>query len=125
MNKKIALMDAPKTYFFLWKKHMMGRRIVAPRYGDGEFFIMKEKKRSIATHIVTDQLSKLLTEAIKKKGQLICMPTSMAGDEKADSKNIRSAAAKYFIEISGYSRFGTGNWRILDVQFDFNLLTEF
>lgn len=121
MDKKISLMDTQKTYFFLWKKYMMGRRIIIPRYGDGEFLIMKGRKSSIATHIVTKELTDSLNNSIKKRGQLICMPTSMA----QKGRGLRSKAANYFLETSGHSRFGTGNWRILDNQFNFNFLTEF
>lgn len=124
MDRKVILMDAQKTYFFLWKQHMMGRRVVIPRYGDGEYFIMKGKKKNIATHIVNKDLTRLMNESIKKKGQLICMPTSMAKVDQS-VKNTRSAAANYFLKISDHLRYGTGNWRVIDVHYNFNFLTEF
>jgi hypothetical protein len=121
MGKNLGLMDVQKTYFYLWKQYMMGKRIVTSRYGDGEYLIMKGKKGTIAKHPVIPVLTSKLNEAIKKKGQLICMPTTMFGK----TGNVRSVAAEYFVNSSGHSLFGAEIWRIIDVHYSFNLLTEF
>ena len=114
-------MNAQETYLYLWKQHLMARRIVVPRYGDGEYMIMCGKQNKIATHKVTKELTDLMNKAIKKKGQLICMPTSMA----KKTGGVRSGAANYFLENSNHAVYGTGIWRLHDVQTDFNFLTEF
>jgi hypothetical protein len=120
MKTNLKIFDTVKTYNFLWKKHMMGRRIILPRYGDGEYLIMKGRKGVIATHKHSDRLTDLLNKSLKRKSQIICMPTTSVG-----CGGVRGAAADYFIENSGHTTFVTGIWRLHDVQYDFNLLTEF
>jgi len=120
MGKNVILMNVEKTYNYLWKQHMMARRIVISRYGDGEYLIMLGSKKDVATHKSSEKLTELMNRSIKRKGQLICMPTT-----SIESDGVRGNAANYFLENSDHSRFGTGIWRLYDVQHDFNLLTEF
>lgn len=120
MESNLRVFDTVKTYNYLWKKHMMGRRIILPRYGDGEYLIMKGKKGVVATHKYSVRLTDLLNKSLKRKSQIICMPTTSVG-----YGGVRGSAADYFIENSGHTTFVTGIWRLHDVQYDFNFLTEF
>ena len=126
MGNKIRFMDMQETYNFIWHQHMMGRRLVLPRYGDGEFLIMKGRKKEVATNKPSKELTDLLNKSIKVKGQLICIPMrGMNNEENLTGKNIRTTASKYFVDVSGNDIYGHVQWRMIDVQHSFNFLAEF
>jgi hypothetical protein len=119
MHEKTRFLNGEETYHYLWTKHMMGRKIVVPRYGDGEFLIMRGRKKTIATHTPNEKLTELLNRSIKIKNQLICMPAP------SKSGSLRSIAVDYFLANSDHNIYARGNWRLYDVQYNFNFLTEF
>lgn len=119
-------------YNYIWDNYLKGKRIVISRYGDGEYLIIQRgerRKGKIATHVVTKRLSKLMKESLSVKGQFICMPlkfTLYGGiDSTEGDSDTRVRAGRYIIENSGHNIFGHDAWRRIDIQYNFNLLTEF
>jgi len=127
MKDRVILSDMQSTYNYIWNRYMSSRRLILPRYGDGEYLIMKGHKKNIATHKVTEELTDLMNKAIKVKGQLICIPMSRVYNNEThpDVRDVRSIAADYFINVGEQPIYGHVQWRGVDVQHDFNLLAEF
>ena len=127
MKDRVILSDMQSTYNYIWNRYMSSRRLILPRYGDGEYLIMKGSKKIIASHTVTEELTNLMNKAIKVKRQLVCIPMKGVWDNKThpDVENIRTKASDYFVNVGDQPIYGHVQWRMVDVHHNYNLLAEF
>jgi len=124
-------MSKHQTYNYLKDLYKKKRRVVVSRYGDGEYFIISNKKGNrISKQIVTDEFRTLLLRALNKKGQLICLPSKnkidLANLYLDDHKKFSTAMSKFIISVSDHSLYGQGQWRMIDfLRYKSTFITNF
>jgi len=107
----------PETARYIKNEIAAGRRVVAPRYGDGEYLMMSGQRD--AGKELKSSMGPLLNKAIKRKGQLICTVPGL------NKNSIWSKTAKYIRKQSEHDLYGTGAWTRWDMLHDNEILYKF
>lgn len=130
-NIYFTFMPKHQTYNYLKDLYKKKKRVVISRYGDGEYFIISnEGGNRISKQIVTDEFRILLSEALNKKGQLICLPSKNKIDPinlyLDDHTKFSTIMSKFIISVSDHSLYGQGQWRMIDfVNYKSKFITNF
>jgi len=118
-NQHFSFMPKYITYNYLKNCYNKGHRIVVSRYGDGEYFIIRNLKKRVAKHDVNDELVKLLNYSVQTKGQLICLPSKIKiapiNLNKTEDIKFANIISKYIISITNHNLYGQGQWRMIDL----------
>lgn len=112
-------MDRIETFNYLKNLFHNNKRIVVPRYNDGEYMLMNE----IVGHVAQDSFSDitdLLKRSIKGSNQLVCI--NYLKQHNIDKKDIWFLSQKYFMEEAKQNLYGCGNWSVYDFSNDNELL---
>ncbi len=133
MKRTFKSISKHGTYNYLKDRYKKGNRIVVSRYGDGEYLIMlgTKKKKGIAGQKVTEELTRLLNESIKKKNQLICIPNKIRITQDTlyineDNERLSNKIGRYIISNSNHSLYGQVQWRDIDlIRYNSEFVTEF
>jgi hypothetical protein len=119
MRSDFEFMPKHVTYCYLKNKYKKGHRIVVSRYGDGEYFIIKGEMGRFAKQDVDKNLIKLLNYSVRKKGQLICLPSktkiNLDNLYKDNYKKFSDNMSRYIIRSTKHSIYGQGQWRMIDL----------
>jgi len=103
------VMDRVETLDYL-KDRMHTERLVVSRYGDGEYMLMNGIFGQKTENIKLTQ--PLLLNAIKVKGQLVCIPTLKP--HNVEKKDRWYEAQKFLMDISKHSLYGNAMWNVHD-----------
>jgi hypothetical protein len=124
-----------QTYSYLNNLVRENKRVVVSRYGDGEYFIVRDKgrmrkdgRRTVAKQTLNDALVVSLRKALIKKNQLICLPhkTQIKTLEENDKGDFPTEIAKFLIRFSHHSLYGQVNWVWIDLlRNKSNFITNF
>lgn len=117
----MKLMDRIETLEYLNNKYLNGERLVVTRYNDGEYLLMNNLKGHL-TQTSTELISVLLKEAIKIKGQLVCI--NYLKPHNIEKEDIWFKTRNYLIEEGGHELYGCGNWSVYDFSNNNILLSK-
>jgi len=106
----MKVMSVEETAFYIKNKVNNRQRVVVSRCGDGEYFLMTgEKNAGKELHTV---VGPLLKQAIRKKGQLVCVPVHNASIEN----DIWTKVANYIQKTGEHELYGTEFWARWDLD---------
>ena len=113
--KNIKIKGKHGTLNYLKNQYKNGNRIVVSRYGDGEYFILiGVKKKKVAGQQMTKDLIESLNRSIKKKGQLICLPSIRL--KKYKNLKLSDKITNYIVDNSKHDLYGQFKWRDIDLS---------
>lgn len=130
--KNFSVLTKRQTLRYIKNEFNSGKRVVVSRYADGEYDIITSAEKSkIARQLPCKELTTLLTEAMKKSEQLVCLPYKIMinnnnlNNEEGNLK-LGNKIAKYIIQNTDHSIYGQVQWRDLDADsFNWDITTDF
>lgn len=116
-------MNGRETLKYLSQRFSDGKQIAFSRYGDGEFYLMTNKKESAKESF---QIGDLLKSSLQKKDHLICTVHFRNNYEDLLKISCRWAnTQRYIIDNSNRKIYGTGSFLRRDYLGDCNLIPNF
>ena len=109
MNENV--MDRVETLNYLSDKFERNEQIVVSRYNDGEYLLMNKMSGHVAQD-ADDKTARLLNDAIKVKGQLVCI--NYLKPHNMQKKDIWFRTQQYLTLIAQQDLYGCGNWILYD-----------
>lgn len=113
----MKIMDRIETVDYL-KSKIHNERLAVSRYGDGEYLLMNKMVGQKTEN--KERISPFLLEAIKVKGQLVCIP--FLKPHNLENKDIWYKAQKFLVETSQHKLYGNAMWNIYDFLNDNSIL---
>jgi len=103
----MKILDREETFEYIKHKMYNNERIVAPRYGDGEYLLMTSG-RDVAKE-TSKVVGSLLKRSVKVKGQLVCTVKRLEGS------GVWQDTCNYIMKEGGHKLYGAGAW----IRWDF------
>lgn len=118
----MKVLDRIETLYYLNNKISKNERLVVPRYNDGEYLLMNNLKKFVASTNV-ELISNLLKKSIKIKNQFVCV--NYLKPHNISNKDIWYKTQKYLIEESGNNElYGCSNYNTYDFSTDSSILIK-